>query len=344
MKKKLEKLLGAFLGGLIGTQFLLQLIGISYFSKNGNPIFLNISLIISVSMGIIIYSKIQQKEASLNEKIKTTDYFRNLDFKEIKPIEAGILTKKSKMGFNSILIIIFELIEKNILVNRHHNNKMYISLKNNITLEEIEKLPEEEKKIIKIIFTGTGDRNEYEINQIIDNIKSDVSKSQYLNLILNEIKYKISRKYLESHYFAHLNTPLATLMIFIIVIPFSLIIPTIIIATTQSVNIGVVLMFILYIINLTIFIYFMSKKIPKNKYINEIKKLNGLYNFLNDFSNIKNLDIKYIEIYDKYYLYALGLGLTNKIEKQYDFNSIDNNLKSNFKYLFYIEQGEEKND
>ena len=59
---------------------------------------------------------------------------------------------------------------------------------------------------------------------------------------------------------------------------------------------------------------------------------------------IKNSEIKYIEIYDKYYLYALGLGLTSKIEKQYNFDEIDTNLKSNLKYLFYIEKGERENE
>lgn len=129
-------------------------------------------------------------------------------------------------------------------------------------------------------------------------------------------------------------------MQYIICISFIIILPIICISTTKSLSKEIILMFSLYIINIINVIIYISKKFPEAKYLVEIKKLNGLYNFLNDFSNIKNLDIKYIEIYDKYYLYALGLGLTDEIERRYKFNSIDNNLKSNFKYLFYITEGE----
>lgn len=146
MKSILEKILVI----LIGIQIFLQFMGLEYFSEKGNPIILNISLFISVFAGIILLVKIIIKELSLNEKVKSIEYFRTLDIKEIKPIEAGILTKKSKLGFNSVLIIVLDLIEKNIIENKYINNKMYIKLKNNITLEEIQKLSEEEKKLLKL--------------------------------------------------------------------------------------------------------------------------------------------------------------------------------------------------
>ena len=50
--------------------------------------------------------------------------------------------------------------------------------------------------------------------------------------------------------------------------------------------------------------------------------------------------MKYVEIYDKYYLYALSFGLTDKVEKEYNFSSIDNNIMSNLKYLIYIEKSD----
>lgn len=44
----------------------------------------------------------------------------------------------------------------------------------------------------------------------------------------------------------------------------------------------------------------------------EVNKLKGLYNFLTDYTNLSNLKIKYVEIYEKYYLYALSFNLTAK--------------------------------
>ena len=53
------------------------------------------------------------------------------------------------------------------------------------------------------------------------------------------------------------------------------------------------------------------------------------------FQFIKSSEIKYIEIYDKYYLYALSFGLTDKIEKDYKIKSLCDKTSLNLKYLFY---------
>ena len=338
----MKKNLSIFFIILVAVQVILIIIGISQFNDFGTTKFLNIGLIISLINLIILSSKMIIKELRLSEKIENPDYFRNLDFKMINPIAAGLVTKTSTIGFNSVLIIIYELIEKGVFVRRYKHHQTYIKLKNGITLEEIQKLTSEEQTIIKTIFNGTDDHNEYEINQIIVDIEQDINKSHSLNLVLKEIKQKLKLKYFHSYLWS-LDEKIITPMCYTIVIPIIGFIPFIGISTVKPLNIGLILTYCLYITNIIIYIIFINKKFPREQYLNEIKKLNGLYNFLNDFSNIKNAEIKYIEIYDKYYLYALGMGLTERIEEQYNFAAIDIKLKSNLKYLFYNE-GAKEND
>ena len=113
--------------------------GLGCFVNNTFPI-LNIAIVISLINSIILYIKMIKKNLSLNEKIETTDYFRDLNFKMIEPIAAGIVTKKEKIGFNSFLIIIYELVDKGIIIRRYHHNDVYLKLKPSITLDEIKQL------------------------------------------------------------------------------------------------------------------------------------------------------------------------------------------------------------
>ena len=327
-----------FLILLLVFQVILVYMGIGSYSENSSTIFINISLFIAIANILSFIVDILKKERELYKNVETDSYFRELDLK-LEPLYAGVVTKTCKIGFNSIIIIIYELVEQQIFVRKYHHNKVYISLHPNITLEDINVLSKEKQIIIKTIFNGSNDKNEYEINEIISNIKSDINKSRNFKHIFDSLNKQAKKNYFSSYLWS-IDDGLSTLVSFIVVIPLVSFIPFIFMAVANNMDTSSVITLILFIVNFLFYSYFICKDFPKKIYFDEIKKLNGLYNFLNDFSNIKSSEMKYVEIYDKYYLYALSFGLTDKVEKEYNFSSIDNNIMSNLKYLIYIEKSD----
>lgn len=316
---------------LFGLYFALFFLGFKIFAEYNNTTLFNICLFTLDFCSTIVLILILKRNFAKYKKVYSIDYYRTLDFKIIKPIEAGFILKKRNLHYNIVIIIILELIEMNILTKEYINNKTYIRLREGITLDEIDMLYYEYRNIIKLIFSGTDDNNEYEISEIINKFKSDIYLKQYLDSFLKELKLKIKRKYFCGIIF----NPSTDLIIFAHCLSAILILPIIGILSTIEITNNIVIMICLYLLNIFIFSFYFFIDVFDEKYLYEISKLKGLYNFIDDFSNIENLDINYIEIYDKYYLYALGLGLTDKVEKKYNFNSINDNVKINFKYLFY---------
>jgi uncharacterized membrane protein len=83
------------------------------------------------------------------------------------------------------------------------------------------------------------------------------------------------------------------------------------------------LIIILYIIMLVLIIYMGKKKWLKPEYLEEVNKLYGLYNYLKDYSDINKKEIKYVKLYEKFFLYAVGMGLEDKFENEFKQGSID---------------------
>lgn len=311
-------------------------IGFLLFMEERNPILLNICLFALNFCSIIILILVSKRNCYKYKKLNSIDYYRTLDFKLIKPIEAGYILKKKNLNYNILMIIILELIEKNILTKKYVSNKVYIKLREGITLDEINMLLEENRNIIKLIFKGTDDNNEYEIAKIIDGFKNNFYLNRYLEIMVKELKRKTNSKYFNLlMYDPYVEKFTLVFWCQALSIVFSL--PLIAMICCAEMTTSIIIMICLYLLNIFILCFYFFKKIINEKYLLEVSKLKGLYNFIDNFSNIENLDINYIEIYDKYYLYALGFGLTDKIEKKYNFNSINDEIKLNLKYLFYNE-------
>lgn len=66
-----------------------------------------------------------------------------------------------------------------------------------------------------------------------------------------------------------------------------------------------------------------KKKWLKPEYLEEVNKLYGLYNYLKDYSDINKKEIKYVKLYEKFFLYAVGMGLEDKFENEFKQGSID---------------------
>ena len=288
-------------------------------------------------LGLIIY----QRRFS---KIKKFDYFRNYDFK-IEPLAAGYVINKSRLGINSMIIMIYNLIEKNILKQRYDGDKIFIKLSNNHLKSEINKLEYYESMLVKSIFAGEEDTNEYELHEIMHNFVSQPEQTLMYNRILKDLKIQINIKGYKVT-IIDILTNLKNIFYKNLVKNYNIIIaldlvtwigPIMTLSNGTSHPILLIILFIFSII-LNIYIMYYNKYINKN-YMEEYSQLKGLYNFLNDYANIKNNPLKYIEIYDKYYLYALSFNLTEEVEKEFQIHSdINNYININHKYLFYKEK------
>ena len=144
----MKKYLKMFLIFLVLFQLILVLASIGSYSDTGSISLLCISLSISLINIVVVIVLIFKKEKDLYKLVETDDYFRDLNFKLIDPLSAGVVTKTSKIGFNSIMIIIYELIDKDIIVRKYHN--FYISnILSFLTLFGLE-------AILEIIFAFCG--------------------------------------------------------------------------------------------------------------------------------------------------------------------------------------------
>lgn len=295
-----------------------------------------IDLLILLIFFIIIYN--YRKNYLKFEKF---DLYRHIDFKNVSPLYAGEILNIKTLPLNKILIIIYGLIDQKIINVRYDNEKTYIRLNKNIDLETINKLKYYESALIKIIFNSSTDFSEYELSEIISCIKKDKQKLLYIETILNELKSEMDLKYYQS-FIDYLDT-LPKFLNYIIGCEIVLTIIPMLPIIALIIKYEIYYALLVYVPWIFIIILCFSIKFVRKQYILEINKLRGLYNFLIDFSNFKNLGIKYIEIYEEYYLYALSFNLTSKVIKQYDINNLLSGHSSNRKYL-YIDIKEDEKD
>jgi len=316
--------------------FVIMIISMDAIGKYENPYVLyliNLFTIISSFISIIV-TKSNYNKILKEKEIKEYEYYRNLDFKNISPTISGILLKKEKPNINTIITTIFELCEKNIVNIEVKNTKNYITLKEHRT-EEIDKLLEYEKKILYLIFDNQQDTKEYCLNDIIISVKKDATTRYAFKKIEKEIKQYINKKFYSkfSDYIENMNSliilnlsPLAFISLVLGWFP-------LIFALAYTPVLYILL--IEYIIIIFLSIYYMKAKFLRKKYYEEIKKLNGLYTYMTDFTLLNEKELKFYQLYDKYYLYAMGLGLANKFENELNQNILNNNVRLAFQ--FYIQ-------
>lgn len=297
--------------------------------------------IITIIVNIILKRKEDKNYIdSINDK-NEYDYWRDISFKYITPVDAGKLLGVEKIGINTFVTILFELRKKQIFNIEHKNSKFYISLKNT-NLDEINKLPYYEKNIVKLLFTGTDDKSKIELNEIISMIKNDSEKKVFLDNIYEHIESDIRIKYYTS-YLKYIsrdskNNNLGLLIVVnnLIMNAFIGIIYTLTLLSAFSLDtipiivstIVVTLLQVILTVNINRSGYI------RKEYIDEVRKLNGLYNFINDFSNIKEKELKYYELYQEYFLYAISMGIADKFEVDLGYDDIMNDMKANVEFLF----------
>lgn len=277
------------------------------------------------------------------KEVKEYEYYRNLDIKNISAVASGILTKKLKIDINTIITAIYELSEKNIIDIRWENGKNFLKLKEH-NKDEINKLLSYEKSIIKFIFDNIKDTKEYCLEDILKEIQNNATKRYILKEIEKEIKNYIDKKYYYNivDYLSNQDkmflAKIAPLLCIIVSVFGAL--PAITIFITIGFSYWFTnIVLVEYLINFLLVIYYCKKKFINSKYHDEVQKLHGLYAYMSDYSLLKEQELKFYQLYNTYYVYAMGLGLADKFEKELNQQELDNNVRTAIQ--FYMQNKEE---
>lgn len=295
-------------------------------SKEGHLSFIIIS-IICIIVNIAATIRINIRDSINCKDVEEYDYWYETEFPNIEPIHAGYILNRGKIDINGIIATIFLLEQKNIFKIEIINNKYYITL-NKISIEDIEKLQQYEQKIVKFLFSNMNDENEIDLSKKIKEIKNNYEQKVIINNICKEEQIEATNRFYKFHVWDRFSNNKILFHIEYL-LNFTLVCNIIfgIITTIYAfVNSSVLAPFCLlvYIIQIAIVIQNNSFKTLKHEYLDEARKLNGLYNYLLKYSNIKEKEIKYYKLYEKFFLYAVGLGIADKFEKEFKQESIEN--------------------
>lgn len=286
---------------------------------------------------------INKKYKDKFKEVKDYDYYRSLDIKDISAVASGILTKKVKIDINTVITAIYELSEKNIIEIKYKDKKNRLLLKEH-DKNKINKLLPYEQSIIKFVFDSPNDTDYYCLEDILKEIEEDATKRYIVKEIEKEIEKYINKKYYniceeytmnqEKNFFAKLS-----ILLTIIIAIFSALPTLACLVTIRFSNLFINLFYIEYIINFIVVVYYCKLKFVNSKYHDEVKKIYGLYAYMSDYSLLKSQELKFYQLYNKYYVYAMGLGLADKFEKEFNQPVLDNDVRTALK--FYMQNKEE---
>jgi len=330
-----EKLIGMMYYLILIIYFILFVL-----TMNGiNVYFIYISFLLTlvailcIAIGFIKYNK-ELKE------VQEYNYYRELKFKHVNATISGVLLKKTNVNINTILTAIYELSEKNILDIQWKENKNYITLKSH-NKEEIKKLLPYQRKIVYYIFNDIDDNETYCLEEILKETKENAKKAYIIEDIEKDIKIFIKEKYY-TNYLEYLKKESKMIYmgssLYIPVFIFGGIYLIISLLTKENI-VNSTVHFISVILSMMMFIYTLKGNFIKNTYFEEVKKLKGLYNYMSDYTLLKQEESKFYQLYDEYYVYAIGLGLADKFEKE--LGQVELNNKARKAIQFYFQNKED---
>lgn len=197
-----------------------------------------------------------------------------------------------------------------------------------------------------MIFNGIEDETSKSLSQIVALFSSEKELKTYLKDFYKSVRKHILKNYYKQYMVYgsnNINTFKILALIGLAIFSFKNLMTTsfyastvwgiLNIATNSTLEanilvkiIGYIIIGLMYIIPIFGIIYFvklLKTYYVKKEYIDEVAKLRGLYNYINEFSLIKDKEIKHYELYEEYYLYAISMGLADKVEKELKLNRID---------------------
>ncbi|MCI8620421.1 MAG: DUF2207 domain-containing protein [Clostridia bacterium] len=287
-----------------------------------------------IPLCIISFILIKIKYNALFKEVKDYEYYRDIDFKKISATASGIILGTEKVNVNTVITAIYELAEKKVVSLKFKENRNYLKLEEH-KKENIKKLLPYEKEIIKFIFEGIEDTKEYCLEEILDSAKNNANQNYILKNIEKEIKNYINEKYflIDLRFLKGMTFAKAMLVG---------IIPLFIFGTFSSLlsifildEIIAKISVVQWIMIVILFIAYMKTKFIKLEYHEEAKKLYGLYQYMSDYSLLHEQEVKFYQLYNSYYVYAMGMGLADKFEDELGQDELNNEVRTALQ--FYLQ-------
>ncbi len=264
-----------------------------------NVFFLLTIIIIFLLRRLIIKWKIKREE---NQILKISDlkYYRDI----LDESSVGVLSYcyNRKINYEDIIVATILIFQRN-NVFQIDNVKKTISLSNNnkAILNESESYFYE--KIKKIGNTITFE----ELKNIIED---GIFKNNFINLIKKDSK--------QNGYFKTEKSNTNFFLIVILIYSMSILLVASFLAQCEIIGKKTAIISILFIFLLLYFAYIERK----NNYIRTLEgikitaKLEGLKNYIKDFSNMEDRDLKEILLWDYYMVYAIIFNLKGRLDKE----------------------------
>lgn len=267
------------------------------------------------------------------DKVPKYDLWMETNFSNIHPMYAGYLIRKSDIDINGVIATIFLLEDKEIFKIDIMNNEYFVSLSPQINKEKFNKLEDFEQKIVKLLFKSFDDKTVVNINEKIKEFDKQYDYKLVLNELYKDIKQQVRLNFFNDKFNMDIddykvgwNAFLSQFISFNVI---NVIFGWLIVAFNFSVPTKeyAYINLILYLLTLFLLIFMAISKQIKYTYVEEINRLNGLYEYLIHYSNIKDMEIKYEKLYDKFFLYAVGMGIADKFEKEFSQGILKNKFK-----------------
>ena len=244
-----------------------------------------------------IHMVLKRKNKSKNNDVK---YLRELPDDSSPALVGGVMTKS--VNDNEILATIVDLIRKKVLTLETSDKKTIITLTGNTGL-----LSAQEKTIIDIYINDFGDGRSLDLKSIGFFHKVPMTTAgkfeKWSDYIINEMNRK-------GLVYEHIGCGATLIFVLLsIIFTFGSLIQTALTNNTLfmlGIPLGVVLFFSAG-----------TAKYPSKKLAETMSKWQAFKNFLSDYSQLEEAKITSIHLWEQYFVYAIALGVSDKVVKAY---------------------------
>ena len=244
-----------------------------------------------------IHIVFKRKNKFKNDEVK---YLRDLPDDSSPALVGGIMTKN--VNDNEILATIVDLIRKKVLTLETSDKKTIITLTGSTGL-----LSAQEKTIIDIYINDFGDGRSLDLKSIGFFHKVPMTTAgkfeKWSDYIINEMNRK-------DLVYEHIGCGATLIFVLLsIIFTFGSLIQTALTNNTLfmfGIPLGVVLFFSAG-----------TAKYPSKKLAETMSKWQAFKNFLSDYSQLEEAKITSIHLWEQYFVYAIALGVSDKVVKAY---------------------------
>ena len=244
-----------------------------------------------------IHIVFKRKNKFKNDEVK---YLRDLPDDSSPALVGGIMTKN--VNDNEILATIVDLIRKKVLTLETSDKKTIITLTGST-----ETLSDQEKALIDIYINDFGDGKSLDLKSFGFFYKVQMTTARKFEKWSSYITNEMNRKGLVYEHIGYGATGLLSL--FSTLFTFGGFIIT---GLTSN-----PIFMLSFPLGVTLSFSKTSAKCPSKKLAETINKWQAFKNFLSDYSQLEEAKITSIHLWEQYFVYAIALGVSDKVVKAY---------------------------